>query len=143
MSLSAETYVVRDSLHQDMAVYSLRPPEAWLAWSQVAWNLAHTAHPVTLHCLLYDPPSGRAMEFWPIASLCWVVPDVGFLRAGEARLGQVSLPPMAADLMGAWLLPQVRGRLPGCGLARGSPRASPRGSPTTTAAPPWRRSSSR
>jgi hypothetical protein len=113
-TLSSERYVVRDPLHQDMGVYSLRPPSGWQAWSQVTWNLAHTSHPVTLHSVLHDPASGRAIEYWPVASLCWVEPDYGLMRPNDARLGQIALPPMpAADLMARWLLPQVRGHLPG------------------------------
>ena len=112
--LSTERYVVRDSLHQGMAVFSLRPPAGWQAWSQVTWNLAHTSHPVSVHALLHDPESGRAIEFLPVASLCWVDPDYGLMRPNEARLGQIALPPMpAGDLMAQWLLPQVRGHHPG------------------------------
>ncbi len=114
MILSSERYVVRDALHQDMAVYSLCLPERWQARSEVTWNLAHTAHPITLRSIVYDPASPHAMEYWPAASLYWIDPDYGMLRPNEPRLGQVALPPTsAAELMGTWLLPQVRGRMPG------------------------------
>ncbi len=85
--------VVRAPLHQDMGVYSpLASPSGWQAWSQVSWNLAHTSHPVNLHAVLHDPASARAIEYWPIVSLCWVDPDYGLIQPNEARLGQIALP---------------------------------------------------
>ena len=69
---------------------------------------------MNLHAVLHDPASARAIEYWPIVSLCWVDPDYGMIHPNEARLGQIALAPMpAVDLMAQWLLPQVRGRLPG------------------------------
>lgn len=113
MNLTAR-YTVSDPMHQGMPVYALAIPEGWAPWSEVLWNLQHTAQPVTLRCVVRDPASPRAMEFWPTLSLFWVEPDMGFVAPDTFRNGQVALPPMpAAELMARWLLPRVRGSLPG------------------------------
>jgi hypothetical protein len=113
-SPSPQRYAVTDALHQHMPAYSVALPPGWSAWSAVTWNLQHTAQPVTLHCVLRDPATLRAIEFWPLLSLFWIDPDLGLVAPNTPRFGQIALPPMlAADLLARWLLPQIRGRQPG------------------------------
>lgn len=120
--LSAQPYFVRDALHGGLAVYAVTPPTGWNAWSEVRWELTHTAQPVTVRCELRDPTGARTITHWPIASLYWVVPELGMVRPGAMRNGQVCMPPTSAgELLARWILPQVRGHLPGFAITEVRP----------------------
>lgn len=105
---------ILDHTHRAVAATFEYPP-GWRAESRVDWNFEHRALPVRLAARVSHPEGVASVDLYPIEWFCWVEPNLGFYREGQDLGDGTSLlrPMPAAEAMGRWVLPKLRGRAEG------------------------------
>ncbi len=111
---SSTVHQILDPQHGLVAARFQHPAD-WQAQSQVVWNFQNYSSPVKVSARIAHPHTAAMVEVWPVEQFCWIEPNMGFYQPGhDVGGGSVLLPPMPApEAMTRWLIPKLRGNVPG------------------------------